>query len=91
MKKKLKQALMILLLFLGGTQAMNAQSYCATGGKTIFGLGLWINRFELGSINNNSGNNNGYADFTSQSASLQAGSGNSFTADRGGNLFSNKR
>lgn len=68
---------------------MNAQSYCTTDGNTIFGLGIWINRFELGSINNNSGNNNGYADFTSQSAALQAGNSSSFTLVRGGNLFSN--
>jgi hypothetical protein len=39
----------------------------------------WIQRVQLGSINNNSGNNGGYADFTSFSTTLVKGTSNTVT------------
>ncbi len=50
-------------------------AYCASSGGTAY---EYINKVVLGSISNTSGNNGGYADFTSQSTTLAAGS--SYTA-----------
>jgi hypothetical protein len=53
---------------LGGTPP---PSYCGSqGNNTNY---EWIQRFQFAGINNTSGNNNGYADYTSQSATLTAG------------------
>jgi GEVED domain/Secretion system C-terminal sorting domain/Fibronectin type III domain len=49
----------------------NAFNYCASSGGT--NGGEWIGSFELGSINNVSGNNGGYADFTNLSTVITLG------------------
>lgn len=53
-------------LFGGGS------GYCASQGNNV--SDEFINRVQLGSIDNTSGSNGGYADFTSQSTSLATGS-----------------
>ncbi|PTB96319.1 peptidase S8 [Marivirga lumbricoides] len=53
------------------TDAPVQVSYCSSQGDNS--SYEWINRVVLGAINNTSGNNNGYGDFTSQSASLARG------------------
>jgi len=66
----------------GGSSAYSAASsfttsgtgtitYCTTSGTTSY---EYINKIVLGSINNTSGNNSGYADYTSLSTTLAAGS-----------------
>ncbi|MGF1557242.1 GEVED domain-containing protein [Paucihalobacter sp.] len=52
----------------------NALTYCNSQGNNS--NNEWIQRVQLGSINNNSGNNGGYADFTALSTSLVKGSSN---------------
>jgi chitodextrinase len=52
----------------------NTLTYCASQGNNS--NDEWIQRVQLGSINNNSGNNGGYADFTSISTNLAKGSSN---------------
>jgi hypothetical protein len=46
-------------------------AYCSSNGSNT--SDEWINKVVLGSINNTSGNNNGYGNFTAQSTSLSAG------------------
>ena len=46
-------------------------TYCASAGQTT--VDEWINRVVLGTINNTSGNNNGYANYTALSTTLNAG------------------
>ena len=46
--------------------------YCASKGNSV--RYEWIERVSLGSLNNTSGNNGGYADYTGTSVSLNAGS-----------------
>ena len=52
-------------------------SYCASSG--ISTSKEYISKVQIGSINNTSGNNNGYKDFTLLSTDLAAGSSNSIT------------
>ena len=52
-------------------------SYCISNG--ISTSKEYINKIQIGSINNTSGNNNGYKDFTLLSTDLVAGSSNSIT------------
>ena len=52
-------------------------SYCASSG--ISTSKEYINKVQIGSINNTSGNNNGYKDFTLLSTDLVAGSSNTIT------------
>jgi hypothetical protein len=58
------------------TQAA-AVTYCASKGNSV--ADEWIQRVQLGTINNNSGANAGYGNFTSLSTSLAAGSSNTIT------------
>ncbi len=52
-------------------------NYCTSSGNN--GTEEWINRFVLNTIDNNSGMNGGYANFTSMSTSLTTGSNYGFT------------
>lgn len=54
------------------TSANPPPSYCATGGQNA--AYEWINRVALSNIDNTSGDNGGYADFTGQVANLTPGS-----------------
>ncbi|MBE0661542.1 MAG: fibronectin type III domain-containing protein [Bacteroidales bacterium] len=56
------------------TTLANTITYCTSRGNST--ADEWIQRVQLGSINNNSGNNGGYADFTNLSATLVAGTSN---------------
>lgn len=53
-----------------------AVAYCSSYGSST--AKEYINRVQIGTINNLSGNNNGYGDFTSLSTSLIIGSTNAF-------------
>jgi hypothetical protein len=58
-----------------------ATSYCASNGtNTTY---EYINKVVLGSINNTSGNNSGYGNFTGQSTSLAGGTSNTITLTPG--------
>lgn len=52
----------------GGTPPV---TYCASKGNSS--SSEWVAKVAIGTINNNSGNNGGYADFSSQSATLTKG------------------
>jgi hypothetical protein len=56
---------------------LNSLNYCAAKGNTT--ADEYIQRVALGSINNDSGNNNGYGNFTSLSTNLAKGSSNTIT------------
>jgi chitodextrinase len=56
-------------------------AYCDSKGTNT--SDEWIQRVQLGSINNNSGSNGGYGDFTSQSTSLNNGSSYTVTITPG--------
>jgi hypothetical protein len=55
----------------GGSTPPPAPSYCASRGNNS--SAEWIQRVRLGSIDNNSGNNGGYGNFTSLSTNLTKG------------------
>lgn len=83
---KLKFTLLLTLLSLlfnnqaQAQSACNGLTYCAPLGDS----GLeWIESFEMGSINNTSGNSNGYGDFTDQSTDITKGLFESFTCTPG--------
>ncbi|MEP7171830.1 MAG: hypothetical protein ABI855_20820, partial [Bacteroidota bacterium] len=78
--KKLKTAL-IAMVFTMSAMFSFAQSnnYCTSQGNNYNLLRTWIGQFQFAGINNASGNNGGYGNFTSQSTSLFLNSGNSFT------------
>ena len=59
------------------TTPSNTVTYCTSQGNNS--NDEYIDRVQLGSINNLSGNNGGYADFTSISTSLAKGSSNTIT------------
>lgn len=59
------------------TTLSNTVTYCTSKGNNT--NDEYIDRVQLGSINNLSGNNGGYADFTSISTTLAKGSSNSIT------------
>ena len=65
--------------------AMNAQSYCASdgGNGNIFN----IERVQFADLNNTSGDDNGYADFTAQTANLQQGGSYGVTLVPNGPFF----
>ena len=65
-----KMLILFALLLPGSIQA---QSYCKTKGVNSITRKLWIERFELGTISNLSGNNGGYGNFTTQTATAAAG------------------
>ncbi len=54
-----------------------SSTYCSSQGNTV--TDEWINRVVAGSIDNTSGANNGYADFTSMSTSMALSSGQTVT------------
>lgn len=56
-------------------------TYCTSQGNNS--ADEYINRVQLGTINNTSGNNGGYADFTSMSTNLVRGTSNSITITPG--------
>src|SRR6478735_5641243 len=60
--------------------AQNGIAYCSISGNTTF---EWINRVQLGSIDNTSGNNGGYTDYTALSTSIGLGSLQTFTLTPG--------
>ncbi|MCG2417615.1 M4 family metallopeptidase [Aequorivita sp. F47161] len=59
------------------TTLSNTVTYCTSNGNNT--NDEYIDRVQLGSINNLSGNNGGYADFTSMSTTLAKGSSNTIT------------
>ncbi|MCZ4317835.1 M4 family metallopeptidase [Aequorivita viscosa] len=59
------------------TTLSNTVMYCTSNGNNT--NDEYIDRVQLGSINNLSGNNGGYADFTSMSTTLAKGSSNTIT------------
>lgn len=59
------------------TTLSNSVTYCSSKGNNT--NDEFIDRVQLGSINNLSGNNGGYADFTSLSTTLAKGSSNTIT------------
>lgn len=59
------------------TTLSNTVTYCSSKGNNT--NDEYIDRVQLGSINNLSGNNGGYADFTSISTALSKGSSNTIT------------
>ena len=63
------------------TLAVSTVTYCASRGNST--ADEFINRVQLGTINNLSGNNGGYADFTAQSTNLVRGTSNSVTITSG--------
>lgn len=56
------------------TTLENTITYCASRGNST--ADEWIQRVQLGSVNNNSGNNGGYADYTALSTNLVRGTSN---------------
>ncbi len=62
-------------------EAPEPVNYCASAGNNS--SDEWIDRISIGSFSNNSGNNGGYADFTAQSVSLQAGASYSILLEPG--------
>ncbi len=54
-----------------------SSTYCASQGNTV--TDEWIERIVCGSIDNTSGANNGYADFTSMSVTMALSSGQTIT------------
>ncbi len=62
------------------TLATTGTTYCSTTGSTA---NEYINNVTLGSINNTSGNNNGYGDYTSLMATLATGSSAGITLTPG--------
>jgi hypothetical protein len=59
------------------TTLANTVTYCASKGNSV--VDEWIQKVVFGTINNTSGSNGGYADFTTQSASINAGSNYTIT------------
>jgi chitodextrinase len=59
------------------TTATNGIAYCTAKGKSS--AREYINKFQLGTINNLSGNNSGYGNFISQSTNLAKGSSNTMS------------
>lgn len=62
------------------TSASGSITYCTTKGSTGY---EYISKVAIGSINNTSGNNSGYADYTALSTNLAAGSSASITLTPG--------
>ena len=58
---------MLTLVLLSFFYISSYAQYCSTSGSVFF---EWINRVQLGSIDNTSGNNSGYADYTALSTSI---------------------
>ena len=63
----------------------NAQSYCPSDGGS--GNVFNVQRVQFVGIDNSSGDNNGYADFTAISATVQAGNAYSISLDGAGVFF----
>jgi chitodextrinase len=63
------------------TTPVNTVTYCTSKGNST--ADEWIQQVKLGTINYNSGNNGGYADFTNLSTTLAIGSSNSITITPG--------
>ncbi|MBL0342784.1 MAG: hypothetical protein IPP71_18975 [Bacteroidetes bacterium] len=87
-----KSVLHLFVLFasvmsLFGSLSASAQTYCTSQGQSLLTRRVWIERFEFGTVNNQSGNNNGYANFTSQAAATTPGVNLPFTITSGNNLL----
>ena len=72
-----------LALCLVGTS--QAQSYCPSDGGS--GNTFNIARVQFADLDNSSGDNDGYADFSALSATVQPGSSNGITLDPNGPFF----
>ena len=81
-----KMLILFALLLPGSIQA---QSYCKTKGVNSITRKLWIERFELGTISNLSGNNGGYGNFTTQTATAAAGGTIAYNVETDRLLFKN--
>ncbi|MBL0071574.1 MAG: hypothetical protein IPP34_07110 [Bacteroidetes bacterium] len=86
-KMRMRMLFLAMVLGLFTTLGAQAQSLCNSQGQSIFGRRVWIDRFELGTINNQSGNNNGYANFTAQSTTVTPGGSVPFTIETDNNLL----
>ncbi len=62
---------------LTGTATTTGVSYCTTQGNSV--NDEWLNQVTIGTINNTSGANGGYADFTSMSTDLPIGGSETIT------------
>lgn len=60
---------------------VNPEVYCPSNGRNS--NSEWINRVEIGSFENSSGNDNGYADFTNQTINLFFGVNTEYTLSPG--------
>ncbi|MDX1904320.1 MAG: GEVED domain-containing protein [Thermonemataceae bacterium] len=65
----------------GTTPPPTTPTYCTSKGNSV--ADEWIQRVQLGSINNTSGANAGYGNFTAQSTSLVRGTSNTITITPG--------
>lgn len=63
------------------TTLANTITYCASRGNNT--ADEWIQRVQIGTINNNSGNNGGYADFTGLTTNLVRGTSNTIVITPG--------
>ena len=71
MKKIITNGILAAVFLAGVNTVSNAQTYCTSKGiNTTHGF---INKVSMETINNTSGNNGGYANFTAQSATLLKG------------------
>jgi hypothetical protein len=61
----------------GGTNTAAPTNYCASKGNSV--ADEWINRVTFGSINNTSGSNGGYKDYTNLSTTVSKGSSQTIT------------
>jgi hypothetical protein len=76
---------LLAALFLGAAVQVNAQTYCPSDGGT--GNTFNIARVQFAGINNASGDNNGYGDFTSLVAPVDPGTSYGITVDPTGPFF----
>ena len=72
-------------LALSASGAVSAQTYCASDGGD--GNTFNIDRVQFAGIDNTSGDNNGYGDFTALSATVQPGTSYGITLDPNGPFF----
>jgi cyanophycinase-like exopeptidase len=63
------------------TTSSNTTTYCASKGNSA--TSEWVSKVVIGTINNNSGSNGGYADFSAQSTSITKGVASTLTLTPG--------
>ena len=88
--KPLQKLAALMLLLVLSSSTVWAQNYCKIKGVNSTTRKLWIEEVSLGNLQNVSGNNNGYADFTLISFAVNAGDSVPFTVKTGRLLFKSK-